>query len=50
MLAAQILCEQFGEDIKARKILNFIIKKYPQSKFALEATDYLKVVDRLAVR
>ena len=50
MLAAQILCEQFGEDIKARKILNFIIKKYPQSKFASEATDYLKVVDRLAVR
>jgi tetratricopeptide (TPR) repeat protein len=50
MLAAQILCEQFGEDIKARKILNFIIKKYPQSIFASEATDYLKVVDRLAVR
>jgi len=50
MLAAQILCEQFGEDIKARKILNFIIKKYPQSIFANEATDYLKVVDRLAVR
>lgn len=50
MLAAQILCEQFGEDIKARKILNFIIKKYPQSAYASEATDYLKVVDRLAVR
>lgn len=50
LLAAQILCEQFGEDIKARKILNFIIRKYPQSIFANEATDYLKVVDRLAVR
>ena len=50
MLAAQILCEQFGEDIKARKILNFIIRKYPQSNFSREATDYLKVVDRLAVR
>ena len=50
MLAAQILCEQFGEDIKARKILNFIIRKYPQSTFSREATDYLKVVDRLAVR
>lgn len=50
MLAAQILCEQFGEDTKARKILNFIIKKYPQSRFSTEASDYLKVVDRLAVR
>jgi len=50
MLAAQILCEQFGEDVKARKILNFIIRKYPQSKYADEATGYLKVVDRLAVR
>ncbi|MFO7603656.1 MAG: hypothetical protein R6X06_07555 [Gammaproteobacteria bacterium] len=50
MLAAQILCEQFGEDIKARKILNFIIRKYPESKFSREAGDYLKVVDRLALR
>lgn len=50
MLAAQILCEQFGEDVKARKILNFIIRKYPQSISSREATDYLKVVDRLAVR
>ena len=44
LLVARILCESFNEDKKARQILEFLQKKYPQHPRISEVNEYMTVV------
>ncbi len=50
LLVAQLLCEQFGEDDKARQILQFVLKNYPNHVQAGEIQNYLRVVEKLVAK
>ncbi|MEJ2452501.1 MAG: hypothetical protein P8047_17905, partial [Gammaproteobacteria bacterium] len=45
LMVAQILCEQFNEDARARQVLNFILENYPSHPMRDAVQDYLRVVD-----
>ena len=47
LLAAQILCEQLNNDTKAKTVLQFILKNYPDSHKKQEIRDYLNIVEGL---
>lgn len=47
MMVARLLSERFNQDDKARAVLGFIQKKYPQSAQAGEARDYMKMLDAI---
>lgn len=47
-IVAQILCEQFNEDDRAVKILEFVIKNYPAHPLKQELEEYLKIVKGLS--
>lgn len=45
MMVAQLLCEKFNEDARARQVLEFIISNYPSHPQADAAREYLKILD-----
>lgn len=47
LLVAQILCEQFNNDAKAKSVLQFILKNYPDNSHKQEVSDYLNVIEGL---
>ena len=47
-MVAKILSERFNQDSKAKDILGFILKKYPQSSVNEEATEYQKMLQNMA--
>lgn len=47
LLVAQILCEQLNNDAKAKTVLKFLLKNYPDSSNKQEISAYLDVVEGL---
>ena len=47
LLVAQILCEQLNNDAKAKTILQFLLKNYPESSNKQEISNYLSVIEGL---
>lgn len=45
LIVAQMLCEQFNEDGRARQVLNFILQNYPSHPVIKEVQEYLRIVD-----
>lgn len=45
LLVAQMLCEQFNDDGRARQVLNFILQNYPTHPNIEQVKDYLRIVD-----
>ncbi len=48
LIVAQTLCEQFNDDERARKILEFVIKNYGAHPQIPEIQEYLKIVKGLS--
>lgn len=48
LIVAQLLCEQFNEDARARQVLEFILNNYKNHPILEEVQDYLKIVDNIA--
>lgn len=44
LMVAQILCEQFNEDERARQVLEFVLKYYPSHPMLNAVRDYLKII------
>ncbi len=47
LLAAQVMCENFGEDSKASGILEFVSKTYPGNPLQEEIEKYQQIIDQL---
>ena len=47
LLASKIFCEQLGNDKQAKNILQFLLKKFPDSNLQSEITEYLGIVNNL---
>lgn len=47
LLASKIMCENFGEDQKARQILEFVTQTYPDDPLRPEIEKYQQVIDQL---
>lgn len=45
LMVAQMLCEQFNEDARARQVLQFIQQNYPSHPMLGAVQDYLRIVD-----
>lgn len=45
LIVAQLLCEQFNEDGRARQVLNFILENYPSHPQINKVKEYLRIVD-----
>lgn len=50
LMVAQMLCEQFNEDARAKQVLEFVLKNYPSHPMTDAVRDYLKVVDEVSNR
>lgn len=50
LMVAQILCEKFYEDERARQVLDFILENYPSHPMLDAVRDYRKIVDKVANR
>jgi len=48
LIVAQLLCEQFNEDARARQVLEFILKNYKNHPMLEEVQEYLKIVDNIS--
>lgn len=48
LLAAQIMAEKFNQDENARKILDYLIGRYPDHALAGEIRGYLNVLERMS--
>lgn len=48
LLAAKILCEELSDDMKAKKILEFLMQKFPHHALAPEIQQYLNLVNKLS--
>lgn len=48
LMVAQMLCEQFNEDARARQVLQFILQNYPSHPMLGAVQDYLHIVDDVA--
>lgn len=48
--AARLLCERFGQDDKARRILEFVAARYPQDARIGEVREYLQMLQALHSR
>ncbi|MEJ2438386.1 MAG: B-box zinc finger protein [Gammaproteobacteria bacterium] len=48
LMVAQILCEQFNEDARARQVLNFILQNYPSHPMRSAVEDYMRIVDNVS--
>jgi len=48
LMVAQILCEQFNEDVRAKKVLEFVLENYPSHPMTDAVRDYLKIVDEVS--
>jgi tetratricopeptide (TPR) repeat protein len=45
LMVAQLLCEQFNDDVRAKQVLNFVLENYPSHPMKDAVRDYLKIVD-----
>ena len=45
LMVAQMLCEQFNEDTRAKQVLEFVLENYPSHPMTDAVRDYLKIVD-----
>jgi hypothetical protein len=45
LMVAQMLCEQFNEDIRAKQVLEFVLQNYPSHPMTDAVRDYLKIVE-----
>jgi len=50
LLVAQMLCEQFNEDARARQVLEFVLQNYPSHPMRGAVEDYLRIVDDVSTR
>jgi tetratricopeptide (TPR) repeat protein len=48
LMVAQMLCEQFNEDEKARQVLQFVLQNYPSHPMLDAVQDYLKIVNEVS--
>lgn len=48
LMVAQMLCEQFNEDVRAKQVLEFVLKNYPAHPMTDAVRDYLKIVDEVS--
>ncbi len=48
LMVAQILCEQFNEDARAKQVLEFVLQNYPSHAMADAVRDYLKIIDEVS--
>lgn len=47
MLSAEVLCERYREDARARQILQILLTRYPTHELAERARRYLNTLDKL---
>ena len=45
LMVAQMLCEQFNDDARAKQVLQFVLQHYQSHPMAGAVRDYLKIVD-----
>jgi tetratricopeptide (TPR) repeat protein len=45
LMVAQMLCEQFNEDARAKQVLEFVLQNYPSHPMTDAVRDYLKIVE-----
>lgn len=50
LMVAQILCEQFNEDVRAKQVLKFVLENYPSHPMMEAVRDYIKIVDEVSNR
>lgn len=50
LMVAQMLCEQFNEDARARQVLEFVLQNYASHPMADAVRDYLKIVNDVSRR
>ena len=50
LIAARLLCERFGQDDKAYRILQFVTEKYPHDASIAEVREYLQMLEALHTR
>lgn len=50
LMVAQMLCEQFNEDARARQVLEFLLQNYAAHPMADAVRDYLKIVNDVSKR
>jgi hypothetical protein len=48
LMVAQMLCEKFNEDARAKQVLEFVLKNYPSHPMLDAVRDYLKIVDEVS--
>jgi len=48
LLVAQMLCEKFNEDERARQVLDFVLQNYPAHPMADAVRDYRKIVEEVS--
>ena len=48
LMVAQLMCEYFSEDGKAKQILTFILNNYPGHALETEVKEYMKIIDGLS--
>ncbi|MBI1422023.1 MAG: tetratricopeptide repeat protein [Gammaproteobacteria bacterium] len=50
LMVAQMLCEQFNEDARAKQVLKFVLENYPSHPMTEAVRDYLKIVEDVSNR
>ena len=48
LMVAQMLCEQFNEDARAKQVLEFVLQNYQSHPMAEAVREYLKIVDNIS--
>lgn len=48
LMVAEIMFEYFGEEQKARQVMEFLLKKYPHHPLRHQIEEYKQVIDRMA--
>ena len=48
LMVAQMLCEKFNEDARAKQVLEFVLKNYPSHPMLDAVRDYLKIIDEVS--
>ena len=50
LMVAQMLCEQFNDDVRAKQVLHFVLQNYQSHPMADAVRDYLKIVEDVSNR
>ena len=48
LLAAQVMCESYGEDAKAQRVLKYVLHHFPGAPLEKEVQQYLAIVQKLS--